>query len=292
MRRRQRPTSALTSYAGARAVLATKHHKAPLIAPPLAAIAQLIVEPVEVDTDILGTFTGEVPRLAGSRETALAKARLGMRAAKAPIGLASEGTITPDPSAPLLALDHELVLLLDDDRDLVIIGQATSDALRVLRRVIAPGDDLEAVLQAADAPPHHLIVRPRAPGRFGITKAIADLEALARAVACASKLDPEGLVVVETDLRAHLCPSRQPTIQRAAEDLALRLATRCPHCQGPGYGVRRALGGLPCEGCGTEVAIPAAEELGCPGCGHTELRTSPRITADRALCPVCSTTLR
>jgi hypothetical protein len=291
MRLRARASASALSYAGAEAVLATKHGKAPLIAEPLAAVAQVILRPIEVDTDILGTFTGEVPRRAGPRETALAKARLGMRAARATIGVASEGTITPDPSVPLIAVDHELVVLLDAEHDLVVVGEATSDAWPILHRTITPDEDLERLLREADAPPHHLIVRPRKLGRGGITKAIADLDTLARAVVHASEHDPEGVVVVETDLRAHLCPARRPIIQRAAEDLAGRLMTRCPRCQAPGYGVARTLRGLPCESCGTEVAIPAAELLRCPACGHNELRTLPRITADRAECPVCNLVL-
>jgi len=291
MRRRRNPRTEPFSYASAHAVLATKHHKLTLIAPPLAERAGLVVDTVEVDTDTLGTFTGEVPRRQGPLKTAIAKARLGMRATGARLGLASEGTIAPDPSVPLIVVDHEYVVLVDEEHDLVIVGQARSDAIRMYHRVLTPRDDVAGLLEEADVPPHHLIVRPRTPQVGGITKAVADHRALREAIALASRFDPEGLVVLETDLRAHLCPSRQPTIARAAEDLGSRLATCCPRCHRPGFGMERRLGGLPCEACGAEVAVPATEEFACPSCRYHELRTSPKLTADRAQCPVCSASL-
>lgn len=270
-----------------RAVLATKHAKEPLIAPPLAAIAGLLVETAVVETDALGTFTGEVARPGDARTTAIAKARLGMRATGALRGLASEGTIIPDPAVPLLVVDHELVVLVDDEHDVVIVGEATSDELHMFHQIVTAGVDPRTLLTRADVPPHHLTVRPRQ-GVGAITKGIATLEALRAAIHDAASADPEGQAVVETDLRAHLCPSRRPAIERAAADLARRLMSRCPRCACPGYGVARSLGGLPCETCGSEVPVPAAMEWRCPSCGHHELRYTEKLVADRATCPVCN----
>ncbi|MFU0507935.1 hypothetical protein [Pseudaminobacter sp. NGMCC 1.201702] len=43
-----------------------------------------------LDTDVLGTFTGEIPRAGSTREAAIAKARLGMAATGLPRGIVSE----------------------------------------------------------------------------------------------------------------------------------------------------------------------------------------------------------
>jgi hypothetical protein len=59
-------------YEGRSAVLATKHDKLSLITPPLAATG-LIVVAVAVDTDQLGTFSGEVSRPAAPLDTAIAR---------------------------------------------------------------------------------------------------------------------------------------------------------------------------------------------------------------------------
>ena len=61
--------------------------------PPLPACR--VVVAAEVDTDRLGTFTGEVERPGPPRETALMKARLGQGATGLPCALASEGAFGP-----------------------------------------------------------------------------------------------------------------------------------------------------------------------------------------------------
>ncbi|MEZ5786523.1 MAG: hypothetical protein R3D62_08665 [Xanthobacteraceae bacterium] len=64
-------------------MLATMHGKEVAIAPALRERLGLIVEVAEgIDTDRLGTFTGEIPRAGTIEEAAIAKARLGMAVAK------------------------------------------------------------------------------------------------------------------------------------------------------------------------------------------------------------------
>lgn len=73
------------------AVLATRHGKLELIAPALARVGYAL-RAVDVDTDALGTFSGEVPRPGPPRDVAVAKARLAMDASGVEVGVASEGT--------------------------------------------------------------------------------------------------------------------------------------------------------------------------------------------------------
>lgn len=78
-------------YVGSRVVLANMHGKDTAIAPVLRARLGLVVTTApDLDTDVLGTFTGEIPRAGTIRE--VAKARLGMAATGLPIGIASEGS--------------------------------------------------------------------------------------------------------------------------------------------------------------------------------------------------------
>lgn len=76
-------------YRGKPVALATKHDKQRAIAPALTVSPGLRVRLANVDTDALGTFTGEIARLGTPRETALAKARLGIEATGIPRGLGS-----------------------------------------------------------------------------------------------------------------------------------------------------------------------------------------------------------
>lgn len=277
-------------YAGRVAVLSTKHHKLPLIGPPLERSVGLRVDTVGVDTDVLGTFTGDIPRLGPALDTAIAKARLGMGAAGQALGIASEGSIGPDPALPFVIADRELVVLVDDDAGIVVWESHTSWDIVTATTTVGPGEKLEQFLTRAGFPAHQLIVRPNSGGTGPIHKGILSLETLTTAVIECAAVATDGLARVETDLRAHACPSRRTIIVGAAERLASRLTTRCPACGAPGWGCVDVLLGVPCSWCGTQVARPRAEIDGCPACEHQASRpvVSPETRADPGECPFCN----
>lgn len=277
------------SYAGRGAVLATKHEKLPLVAPPLAAVG-LEVKGVAVDTDQLGTFTGEVPRPGPPLETAVAKARLGMAVTGSRLGLASEGSIGPHPASPFLTADIEIVVLVDADRDLVVWATATGIDILAATQPCDPGGDPTALAGRFGLPGHAVIVRPNQGPPAPLFKGLRELVEIEAAVASCAAASPDGQARVETDLRAHMCPSRQPTIRLAAERLAARLAAHCPACASPGWGLVDALTGLPCEWCGAPTDDLRAEIDGCPACGHRAERAvvAPGATADPGRCPRCN----
>ncbi len=51
-------------YKNQLAILTTKHEKLPLIAPAMLEVVGLEVTDINLDTDQLGTFSGELPRTA------------------------------------------------------------------------------------------------------------------------------------------------------------------------------------------------------------------------------------
>lgn len=277
-------------YAGLVAVLATKHAKLPLIGPPLERVVGLRVETVAVDTDTLGTFTGDIPRLGSPLETAVAKARLGMAVTGRSLGIASEGSIGPDPAIPFVVADQELVVLVDDDADIIVWEAHSSWDIVAATTTVGPGDNLEQFLTKAGFPTHQLIVRPNSGEIRPIYKGIVSIGELTAAVAECAALATDGLACVETDLRAHVCPSRRTIIADAAERLALRLAARCPACGAPGWGRVDTMLGVPCDSCGTEVARPWAEIDGCLACEHRATRPviPPETRADPRECPFCN----
>jgi hypothetical protein len=88
-------------YRGQVAVLTTKHGKERTVARQLrVALGVVATVPREIDTDLLGTFTGEVEQVGTPREVAISKARLGMRASGISLGLSSEGSFGPHPLIP------------------------------------------------------------------------------------------------------------------------------------------------------------------------------------------------
>ena len=277
-------------YAGRMAALATKHGKLPLIGPVLERAIGLKVIDAPVDTDVLGTFTGDVPRLGSPLETAIAKARLGMEAAGEELGLASEGSIGPDPSLPFVVSDEEIVVLVDDAAGLVVWESVRSFDIVSVSAKVRPEEDLDALLSRAGFPAHMLTVRPNSGAIRPIWKGIGSRADLEAAIGESAAVATDGLARVETDMRAHTCPSRREVIAEAARRLANRLAARCPLCEAPGWGNVDQIFGVPCSWCGTEVLLVRAEIRGCAACGFRSLKPirGPQERADPGQCPACN----
>lgn len=289
-RRAPVPTS---PYVGRPLVMATQHGKDEIVRDLFAAVG-LHVIPVAVDTDRFGTFTPEVPRASGARAAAEAKARAGVAAGGLPLALASEGSFTPDPDTGLQTLQHELLVLLDTERDLTITGGAVGPAPWVRFWTVRPGDaaDLDRVLAQVDLTRTRLVVRPdpaaaSAPTPAeGTTKDLASPDALLDAIRHASGWSSR--VVVETDLRADRAPDRHPVIRQAAVDLIHRMHATCPACGRPGFGPEERTGHVPCSACGTATARPTQVVHRCPHCAHEARVAAGPATASPADCPDCN----
>ena len=275
-------------YHGRRAVLSTKHDKLPLVAPAVALHVGLVVDTVSVDTDRLGTFTGDIARSGSPWDTAVAKARLGMHAARCPIGIASEGSIGPHPNAPFVNAAIELVVLVDDELGIVIGEDETSFDIVTVSADVAVDGDIDDLLRRGGFPAHAMTVRPADGYAQPIYKGIRTRRELTRAVAECTAVSSDERARVETDLRAHCCPSRRPIIARAAQRLAMRLASCCPECNTPGWGVVRLELGLCCEHCGRNVSIPRADVFGCATCPATLTVDRGHAGADPAWCESCN----
>jgi len=286
-----RPAVPANPYAGLRAVIATMHGKAAAIAPPLARATGLRLEATaDIDTDTLGTFSGETPRAGTMLEAAIAKARLGMAATGCPVGVASEGSFGPHPAAPFIAAATELIVLVDDRLGFAVHETLTSETTNFGHvAVSAPGDALDTFLARAGFPGHAVIVRSNA-GAGAILKGLTHEGDVNRAAAEAAALSADGLARIETDMRAHLNPTRMGEIRRLAERFADRLSTLCPNCGTPGFGPVRSVRGLPCADCGAPTALVKAIASACPRCSHTviEGRSDGLASASPAQCPECN----
>ncbi|MDC9523791.1 hypothetical protein PSH55_22230, partial [Pseudoalteromonas sp. Angola-31] len=79
------------------AVIATKHKKAPLIAPALKPLGYNVVTTSLFDTDTLGMFTNEVQRDCSAQTAALIKAQQACELTGEQCGLGSEGSFGGGP---------------------------------------------------------------------------------------------------------------------------------------------------------------------------------------------------
>lgn len=168
-------------YCGRAAVLTTKQSKERAVAREFrAALGLVVTVPEEIDTDLLGTFTGEVERVGTRREVAIGKARLGMRASGLPLGLASERSFGPHPLMPfLIASDHEILAFVDDDLGITVVEGLLTEETNFGHCPARTLNDLAAFMKQAQFPSHALIVRPNDGLKPGFMfKGIADAETL------------------------------------------------------------------------------------------------------------------
>ena len=275
-------------YHGRVASLATRHGKLAAVAPVFRAVVGLDVVAADVDTDSLGTFVGDRPRVGTQREAALAKARLGMGESGHRIGLATEASFGPLDSNPFVNACLELVVLVDDDLGLVLAEHEVDYSIPSVSVRLRDAQVESIPLIAAGFPEHGLIVRPEE-GYQPVFKGLHDYDELRAAVRACAQASPSGTVVVENDFRAHHSPTRMQVITRAAERLARRVATLCPSCEAPGWGVIERQSGALCRECGEATGVARSETSGCARCDTRFVRELPEATGvDPRYCPLCN----
>lgn len=272
-------------------MLTTRHDKQRALGGPLAEAGIDLVVAGGIDTDRLGTFTGEVERPGDMLATAIAKARLGMEATGLPLGVASEGSFGPHPAAPFIPAGLELLVLVDDVRGIVVREHRLEEETNFSHTVAAPGDDLGPWLAKVGFPSHAVIVRPNTAGAGQvIEKGLSDERAVEAAVARAARASGDALARVETDMRAHHNPTRMRSLELLARAFATRLATPCPACGTWGWGRSDVVRGLPCAWCGLPTDNVRFERWSCAACDHIEdrPRSDGLLEADPARCGHCN----
>jgi len=267
--------------------LATKHGKQHQFDDPFHRHLGWSLCVADIDTDAFGTFTPETPRTLGASATAEAKARAGMFETGLDVGLANEGSFGPHPRAPMIACAVEIAVCVDD-RHGIIIGEAhnTTDTNFAHTTVRSAEELPERFLEGTRFPSHGLVVHPHQ-GTAPVTKGIHDLDRLVTAIEVAAGASDDGCATVQTDMRAHHNPTRQRAIALVAERLASRIATLCPSCATPGFGVCEIVLGLACERCGEPTDLPASRVSGCYRCDHRQ-REPATVLADPGQCPLCN----
>lgn len=283
------PVLATNSYQGQAVALLTQHGKEQVIASVLGPALGCRVEHVSgYDTDLLGTFTRDIPRAGTQIEAARKKARLGMKLSGLPIGLASEGSFGPDPSIGLFPWNVEFLIWIDDVLGLEVVGTAQGGA-NCAHLLASNWTAAEAFAHQWGFPGHQLVLRPEWEDDSRIRKGISSWAELEDSFTWALEQSTSGRVFLESDVRAYANPTRLKTIGLAAEDLARKLRCLCPKCGAPGFWIVEHVPGLPCGDCGAPTREVQADVLGCVKCPHrvTRERTDSN-TADPARCDYCN----
>lgn len=276
-------------YSGLTIVLTTKHDKFDLIAPILKSELGLNVVLHEADTDILGTFSGEVERALPPSQTAIQKAKIGINALGHSLGIASEGSIGPDPQLPFSQSNIEYLALVDTDLGIEIVERYRSLDIVAGHIVADPDTDLEPFLQSADFPNHKLIASPNSARFKNSIKGISNRTELQDAIVQLANDSGDGKVLIQSDFRAHCSPSRQKNIVQATIVLANRIKALCPECKAPGWGLVGYQRGLDCSSCGETVPNAISANIaGCAKCSLEQIGEPLAKQADPASCNGCN----
>ncbi len=270
--------------------MATIHGKDLAVAPPFRRLlgAEVVVAP-DVDTDTLGTFSGEVARPGPVVETCAIKAELAFRTLDVDCAIASEGSYGPIERVPLRPAGVEIMAFVDRRRGLRIIETLATHRTnwRLLR--FKAGDPAAPVaVKALGFPEYGVFVIANSDASRPI-KGLTRLDEVVSAIDQEASRSDDGLAIVIADMRAHRNPTRMKVLRALSWKLAKRLQRLCPQCGVPGFGHIDSRRGLPCEDCGAPTDWIDFEIDGCSNCGHAVARPRKdgRRTAPRLSCSSC-----
>lgn len=272
-----------------RLVIATKHSKEQVIAPPMEnSFGVQCIVPGNFDTDLLGTFSGEVERELDPLSTARKKCELAMELTGCDIAIASEGSFGPHPYIPFLPADEELLLLIDKQNSLEIFWREISTAANFAAEIINSEEELMAFAEKVLFPSHGIILRKAQNDWSSIVKGITNHELLRKKFY--QIFTEHKSVFAETDMRAMYNPTRMQVIEKATQQLVTKINSLCPVCNTPGFWATDARAGLPCQLCGLPTKSTLSHICSCEKCMHSEVKLFPngKTEEDPRFCDYCN----
>lgn len=259
-----------TPSAEQQVIVATKHLKENVLGPVFRGRWGVNLVAAEVDTDLLGTFTGEVPRIGDVQSTLRSKVQLALEGAPdAEVILATEGSFGPDPILGWVALHEEVLLwswpqkakelwVTHRSHDTNFSSIETNNWSEVIRWGARIG-----------FPSAHVILRD-ARGAL-LAKGIDDTRVLESLWRGAAEYGPPR---IETDMRANRNPKRREGLHALAVKTIEAFEAMCPTCSFPGFVARPAEPGAPCSACGSATRRPMLMKAECYECGHVDVSDS------------------
>lgn len=276
-------------FEGRRLVIATKHRKEEVLAPILERELGVHCFTLPTfDSDLFGTFSGEVERLDDAMLTARLKCEKAMEMAQCDLAIASEGSFGSHPSFYFLSSDDEVILLVDKKLDASFSSRELSLDTNFNGEEISSYEELTDFANRSKFPSHGLILRKSKTCRETIIKGITDWPVLKESYDKLIKSNSS--LFVETDMRAMFNPTRMKVISIAAERLVANLKSTCPFCHFPGFSIVKIKEGLPCELCHFPTRSIMSHIYICQKCLETKeiLYPNQKMAEDPAFCDFCN----
>ena len=156
---------------------------------------------------------------------------------EADFGLASEGSFGRHPWLPWIGGGRELIVLMDRDGGFELAGADLTAETNCRSRLVSSVADALAFAQSVGFPSHAIVVIGVHNGEPDVSKgAYKDLmttEEIENSVRVV--LEQHGTAHVESDMRAHVNPTRMQAIERTTLDLARRALSGCPRYERPRF---------------------------------------------------------
>ena len=276
-------------FKGRKLIIATKHGKEKVIAPFLEqGLGVKCFVAIDLDTDKLGTFTGEVERNDDPLTTARNKCYMAMDLTNCDLAIASEGSFGPHPTIFFIPADDEILIFIDKINGLEIIVRELSTETNFNGSEIKTKEKLLEFAANANFPSHGLILRKSRYEFADIVKGITNVEELINVFN--SLIDKFGTAYIETDMRAMYNPTRMKVIESVAKKLIKKINTLCPVCNMPGFGITNAKEGLPCELCNFPTRSTISYIYSCQKCNYKKEEKYPKgkQTEDPMYCDYCN----
>lgn len=276
-------------FKGRTLLIATKHGKEKELAPILeSSLGVKCRVAVDFDSDILGTFTGEVERPDDPVTTVRTKCQMALKATAFDLVVGSEGSFGPHPFYSFIPGNEEFLMLLDVKHGLEIVVRELTTETNFSGSYVQTLEELMVFAEGARFPSHALILGKSKQEHLGLVKGITNPDKLKEHFN--QLMGKYGSVYSQTDMRAHFNPMRMEVIRRAGLKLVHRIQSYCPACSCPGFTVTEVISGLPCSECGSPTRSTLAYRYVCQKCRFDKLEEYPngKKKEDPTFCDLCN----
>ncbi len=269
-------------------IIATQHQKDVMMAPLLEKeLGVICFKNSLFDTDILGTFSGEIERKENAYLTVKEKCLKAMQLHKTSLGVASEGSFGTHPYG-FFQSNEEIVVFIDTENQLEIYASHLSLDTNFNAKTIASFQELKDFAINSQFPSHGLIIRESKEQYDHVSKGIRTWEVLEEKFN--ELMQKNSSCYIETDMRAMYNPTRMNNIEIATKKLLDKIKSLCPSCQTPGFSIVKSNPGLPCEQCGLPTNSILNYEYKCVKCEFIEImdHSNEKTHEDPTYCGFCN----
>lgn len=288
MKRWRIPKMDIPHFEGKEIVIATMHGKERVIAPLLEEGLKIKAFVAGINTDELGTFSGEIERKLSPLDAAREKCRLAMEFTGKEIAIASEGSFGSHPYIPFAQGNEEIVLLVDKRSNTEFVGRELTAQTNMSGEQVSGYKEALQFARSSGFPRHGLIIRKSENSSEIFRKGLNDVSLLKRTLN--NLLEEHPSLWLETDMRAMYNPTRMRAIEKATQNLIQKIKSKCPVCSFPGYWISEAIPGLPCSNCGLPTRSTLGHNYKCKKCDHGAIKYFPnsKKEEDPMYCDHCN----